>query len=104
MDHRQCERCLLSDRCLYPYLFETPVPPDIPQLRGQKQAPHPFILTPPMLSNPCPPPEEPSRRSTPAETPRSQVTTHSLSDGRSVRMVRSPVTTAVEGPCRLATG
>src|SRR5215217_4042481 len=49
MSHRQCERCLVADRCIYPYLFETPVPPDVPQLRGQAQAPHPFILTPPML-------------------------------------------------------
>lgn len=49
--HRDCERCMLVDRCSYPYLFETPVPVDVPQLRGQKNAPHPFILTPPFLSN-----------------------------------------------------
>ena len=51
MPHRNCERCMLVDRCLYPYLFETPVPDGISQLRGQKNAPHPFILTPPFLNN-----------------------------------------------------
>ena len=47
MPHRDCERCMVSERCIYPYLFETPSPEDIPQLRGQRQAPHPFILSPP---------------------------------------------------------
>ncbi|MEW6127214.1 MAG: CRISPR system precrRNA processing endoribonuclease RAMP protein Cas6 [Acidobacteriota bacterium] len=46
MPHRNCDRCLVSDRCIYPYLFETPPPPDVQQLRGQQNAPHPFILTP----------------------------------------------------------
>ena len=49
--HRDCGRCMLADRCIYPYLFETPAPP-IELLRGQKGAPHPFILMPP-LSEPC---------------------------------------------------
>jgi hypothetical protein len=49
--HRDCERCMLVDRCIYPYLFETPVPSDVPQLQGQKNAPHPFILTPPFLDD-----------------------------------------------------
>ncbi|HKV37959.1 MAG TPA: CRISPR system precrRNA processing endoribonuclease RAMP protein Cas6, partial [Blastocatellia bacterium] len=47
MSHRACERCLVQDRCIYPYLFETPAPPDAPLLKGQNHAPHPFILTPP---------------------------------------------------------
>lgn len=45
--HRNCERCMLAERCIYPYLFETP-PPPIELLRGQKSAPHPFILMPPL--------------------------------------------------------
>jgi len=49
MSHRDCRNCLVSDRCIYPYLFETPAPADLPQLRGQQQAPHPFILAPPGL-------------------------------------------------------
>src|SRR6185295_521555 len=47
MPHRDCERCLVADRCIYPYLFETPPPPDLALLRGQQRAPHPFILSPP---------------------------------------------------------
>lgn len=47
MPHRDCERCMVSDRCIYPYLFETPPPPDLALLRGQQRAPHPFILSPP---------------------------------------------------------
>lgn len=49
MDHRDCGRCLVADRYLYPYLFEMPIPADVPQLRGQQKAPHPFILAPPNL-------------------------------------------------------
>src|SRR5436853_2366756 len=49
MSHRDCSHCLVADRCIYPYLFETPAPTDLPQLRGQQQAPHPFILAPPGL-------------------------------------------------------
>jgi hypothetical protein len=45
--HRNCERCMLAEHCIYPYLFETP-PPPIELLRGQKSAPHPFILMPPL--------------------------------------------------------
>ena len=52
MNHRDCAKCLVADRCIYPYLFETPVPDDVPQLRGQQQAPHPFILTPPIFEPP----------------------------------------------------
>ncbi|MBI3650819.1 MAG: CRISPR system precrRNA processing endoribonuclease RAMP protein Cas6 [Acidobacteria bacterium] len=50
--HGDCERCMLSDKCIYPYLFETPPPCDFEPLRGQKNAPHPFVLIPPMLGNP----------------------------------------------------
>jgi hypothetical protein len=49
MEHRDCGRCLLAERCPYPYLFETPTPPDLPLLRGQQQAPRPFVLTPPVI-------------------------------------------------------
>lgn len=113
MDHRNCEHCLLADRCLYPYLFETRVPPGIPQLRGQKQAPHPFILTAPMLSDmtamsrpsiECLSSRQPISRLIPVETMRPQVTTHSLADGRSVRLVRSPAATLVDGHSRFAKG
>src|SRR2546423_14245363 len=52
MEHRDCERCLVAERCVYPYLFETPAPPGLPLLRGPRQAPHPFVLiTPSGLSD-----------------------------------------------------
>lgn len=75
MNHRDCIKCLVADRCVYPYLFETPVPQDIAQLRGQAQAPHPFILSPPILKS--------SERA-------ERVNTQSLSNGKIVRLVRSP--------------
>jgi hypothetical protein len=89
MNHRDCVKCLVADRCIYPYLFETPVPPDVPQLRGQAQAPHPFILTPPMLKG-----NERAER----------VSAHSLSDGRTVRLVHSPATDSPEGRRRMLRG
>jgi len=48
MQHRDCERCLVVNRCLYPYMFETPPPEDTPPLRSQQQMPHPFIFEPPL--------------------------------------------------------
>jgi hypothetical protein len=50
MPHKDCERCMVQDRCLYPYLFETPAPKGAGMLEGQQHAPHPFILTPPLPS------------------------------------------------------
>lgn len=47
VDHRDCARCLLRSRCAYPYVFETPPPPDTSRLRKYPFAPHPFVLTPP---------------------------------------------------------
>lgn len=52
MEHRDCARCMLAERCLYPYLFETPAPPDLPLLHGQQQAPRPFVLMPPIIETP----------------------------------------------------
>lgn len=49
VNHRDCERCMLAERCIYPYLFETPAPP-IELLRGQKGAPRPFVIMPPLLA------------------------------------------------------
>src|SRR5262249_8728390 len=45
--HRDCERCILAERCIYPYLFETSPPPS-GLMQGQTRAPHPFILMPPL--------------------------------------------------------
>lgn len=43
-----CPPCLLKDRCLYPYVFETPPPADTQVMRKYPAAPHPFVLIPPV--------------------------------------------------------
>ncbi len=47
MPHHDCERCLVVERCLYPYLFETSPAYDHPLMRGQERVPHPFVIDPP---------------------------------------------------------
>lgn len=42
-----CPPCLLRDRCVYPYVFETPPPADTRIMRKYPVAPHPFVLIPP---------------------------------------------------------
>lgn len=42
-----CPPCLLKDRCVYPYVFETPPPPQAEVMRKYTAAPHPFVLIPP---------------------------------------------------------
>src|SRR5713226_6777804 len=52
IDGGDCDGCSSADPCAYHYLFETPVPPHVTQLRGQREAPVPFILSPPVVHNP----------------------------------------------------
>ncbi len=44
---KECGGCLLKDRCIYSYVFETPPPPDARMMRKYTSAPHPFIIEPP---------------------------------------------------------
>jgi hypothetical protein len=48
VEHRDCARCLLRTRCAYPYVFDTPVPEGATRMRKYTQAPHPFVLLPPL--------------------------------------------------------
>ncbi|MCI0662784.1 MAG: CRISPR system precrRNA processing endoribonuclease RAMP protein Cas6 [Acidobacteria bacterium] len=48
MNHRDCGRCLVANQCVYPYVFETPAPPNLSILHNQRNAPHPFIIDPPI--------------------------------------------------------
>ena len=48
VEHRDCARCLLRTRCAYPYVFDTPVPEGSTRMRKYPQAPHPFVLLPPL--------------------------------------------------------
>lgn len=41
-----CGDCMLYRQCAYPYIFETPPPPDTTKLRRYDAAPHPFVLRP----------------------------------------------------------
>lgn len=41
-----CEACFLYRSCAYPYIFETPPPPDAAKMRRYTQVPHPFVFDP----------------------------------------------------------
>jgi CRISPR-associated endoribonuclease Cas6 len=43
----ECRNCLLSQKCIYSYVFETPPPSDTTIMRKYTAAPHPFIIEPP---------------------------------------------------------
>lgn len=45
---RDCVDCLLRERCVYVYVFETPPPRQSERLRLYKTVPHPFIIEPPL--------------------------------------------------------
>jgi len=43
-----CGSCLLKEKCVYSYVFETPPPTDTSKMRKYPFAPHPFVITPPL--------------------------------------------------------
>ncbi len=40
----RCEPCFLYRSCVYPYIFETPPPPDAAKMRRYTSVPHPFVF------------------------------------------------------------
>jgi len=46
--NKECEGCLLKDKCVYSYVFFTPLPPGTERMRKYPYAPHPFVLEPPL--------------------------------------------------------
>jgi len=44
---RDCKKCLLKNKCVYSYVFETPRPEDSKIMRKYENVPHPFIIEPP---------------------------------------------------------
>ncbi len=42
-----CDECILKEKCVYSYVFETPPPSDTKIMRKYKAAPHPFVIEPP---------------------------------------------------------
>lgn len=45
---KNCDACLLKNRCIYSYVFETPPPPDSERMKKYPYVPHPFVITPPL--------------------------------------------------------
>ncbi len=43
----ECTDCLLKEKCVYSYIFETPPSADTKIMRKYTSAPHPFIIEPP---------------------------------------------------------
>ncbi|MBI4768705.1 MAG: CRISPR system precrRNA processing endoribonuclease RAMP protein Cas6 [Deltaproteobacteria bacterium] len=48
LKNQDCPNCLLKEKCIYSYVFETPPPADTRIMRKYKAAPHPFIIEPPL--------------------------------------------------------
>ncbi|MDR4506860.1 MAG: CRISPR system precrRNA processing endoribonuclease RAMP protein Cas6 [Candidatus Brocadiaceae bacterium] len=48
---KECSECLLHERCVYSYVFETAPPEDTERLRLYKTIPHPFVLEPPLTKD-----------------------------------------------------
>lgn len=45
---KPCDACLLKQKCIYSYIFETPPPDDTEILRLYPKVPHPFVIEPPV--------------------------------------------------------
>ena len=45
--NKECSDCILKEKCVYSYVFETPPPSDTKIMRKYKAAPHPFVIEPP---------------------------------------------------------
>ncbi len=50
LKRKACDDCLLKDRCVYAYIFETPPPVGTKVMRKYTRAPHPFVIEPPAES------------------------------------------------------
>lgn len=46
--NKECSECLLSEKCVYSYIFETPPPKTTSVMRKYKASPHPFVIEPPL--------------------------------------------------------
>ncbi len=45
--NKECSDCILKEKCIYSYVFETPPPSNTKMMRKYKAAPHPFVIEPP---------------------------------------------------------
>ncbi|MCD6318133.1 CRISPR system precrRNA processing endoribonuclease RAMP protein Cas6 [Candidatus Aerophobetes bacterium] len=46
--NKECCTCLLKEKCIYSYIFETPPPKNTKILTKYPYAPHPFVIEPPL--------------------------------------------------------
>ncbi len=47
LKEKDCSDCILRERCVYSYVFETPPPTGTKVMRKYRSVPHPFIIEPP---------------------------------------------------------
>lgn len=47
LKEKDCPDCILKERCVYSYVFETPPPDGAKVMRKYRSVPHPFIIEPP---------------------------------------------------------
>jgi len=45
---RLCHECILKEKCVYSYVFETPPPADTTVMRKYGASPHPFVIELPL--------------------------------------------------------
>lgn len=45
---KKCNLCLLKSKCIYSYIFETPLPNGALKMKKYPFVPHPFVITPPL--------------------------------------------------------
>lgn len=45
--NKECTECLLKEKCVYSYVFETPLPIGASIMRKYRSVPHPFVIEPP---------------------------------------------------------
>ena len=70
-----CSDCILKEKCVYSYVFETPPPSETKIMRKYIAAPHPFVIEPP-----------PERRN--AYTPGDEITFGLTLIGRAIDYLR----------------
>lgn len=46
---RECTDCILKEKCIYSYIFESFIPETIKKKTGFPTAPHPFVIEPPPI-------------------------------------------------------
>ncbi|RLB13075.1 MAG: CRISPR-associated protein Cas6 [Deltaproteobacteria bacterium] len=52
-NEKSCDDCLLKEKCVYSYIFETRPPRDSSFKQKYLFAPHPFIILPPLATKTC---------------------------------------------------